>query len=86
MNQTDRLELDAAVRRAMQQSQNFQPQPQQGLPINAVVAMVQVGILSPRQAFHAIFHGTDLNNASFEGIELIQERPDGKAITFDGRV
>jgi hypothetical protein len=70
--------LDAQVRRIMNEQQGqFAPQavaqaaPQQGMPINALVALTQAGVLSPRQTFHWIFK--QIEPTEFDGIVFKKE-------------
>ena len=53
--------VDQAVRQALHGAPQAVPQQQvqQGVPANMVVAMTQVGILTPKQAWHWIFKGIE---------------------------
>lgn len=61
MNTKDDLLLRRAAAQAIDLSPPLPPpegqQVQQGIPIQAVIAMVDCRILSPRQGFQAIFNG-----------------------------
>lgn len=51
--------VDQAVRQALAPQAVPQPQPQQGVPVQIAIGMVQAGILTPKQAWHWVFRGVE---------------------------